>query len=78
MGRGGGLSVARVESGGSDSFAWAQTASDNMVLTQDYGGTTLGVYTLYDMTVDDIMYQDFSDTGTTAPSTSPIIELEIA
>ena len=50
-------------SGGSDSFTWAQTASDNLILTQDYGGTTLGAYTLYDMTVDDQIYQNFSDVG---------------
>ena len=50
-------------SGGSDSFTWAQTASDNLILTQDYGGTTLGAYTLYDMTVDDQIYQNFSDSG---------------
>ncbi len=50
-------------SGGADSFTWAQTASDNLILTQDYGGTTLGAYTLYDMTVDDQIYQNFPDVG---------------
>jgi hypothetical protein len=28
-------------SAGTDSFTWSQTASDNLVITQDYGGTTL-------------------------------------
>ena len=28
-------------SGGSDSFTWAQTDSDNLIISQDYGGTTL-------------------------------------
>ena len=50
-------------SGGSDSFTWAQTASDNLIITQAYGGTTLGAYTQFDMTVDDIIYQNFSDVG---------------
>jgi hypothetical protein len=50
-------------SGGCDSFTWAQTAGDNVVLTQGYGGTTLGAYTLHDMTVDDQIYQSFSDVG---------------
>ena len=49
----------------------APTASDNLVLTQDYGGTTLGEYTQYDMTVDDMMYENFSDVGvdTLGPAT---------
>ena len=34
-----------------------------MILTQDYGGTTLGAYTFYDMTIDDLIYQNFSDVG---------------
>ena len=51
-------------SAGSDSFTWSQTASDNLILTQDYNGTTLGAYTLYDMTVDDQIYQSFYDVGT--------------
>jgi hypothetical protein len=49
---------------GYDSFTWAQTASDNLIITQNFGGTTLGAYTLYDMTVDDQIYQNFYDVGT--------------
>src|SRR5262249_20999075 len=41
-------------SGGSDSFNWGQTASDNLIAVQIYGGTTLGAYTLYNVTLNDI------------------------
>ncbi len=51
-------------SSGYDSFTWAQTASDNLIITQNYGGTTLGAYTLYDITLDDQIYQNFYDVGT--------------
>jgi len=50
-------------SGGSDSFTWAQTATDALGLTEDGGGTTLGAYTLYQITESDQLYQNFSDVG---------------
>src|SRR5271169_6476285 len=50
-------------SSGSDSFTWAQTASDLLVLTETANGPTLGAYPEYNMTVVDQMYENFSDVG---------------
>jgi hypothetical protein len=47
-----------------DAFTWAQTASDIVILSERAGGTTLGAYTMYNITEDDYNYDDFSDQGT--------------
>jgi hypothetical protein len=50
-------------SSGSDSFTWAQTASDLLALMENAGGTTLGAYTEYGLTIVDQMYENYSDVG---------------
>ncbi len=51
-------------SAGTDSFTSAQTDSDNLIISQDYGGTTGTTVDVYEITVDDQIYQNFYDVGT--------------
>ena len=50
-------------SSGSDSFTWAQTASDLLAMTENANGPTLGAYTEYNVDVVDQMYENYSDVG---------------
>jgi hypothetical protein len=50
-------------SSGSDSFTWAQTASDLLALNENANGPTLGANTEYNLDVVDQMYENYSDVG---------------